>query len=151
VHAVLTLRTIQFQDSPDPAKRPATTRTVLSAKVYKGSPIPFLEKLNQDFHYEYVLKGHRLIHNDIIITLFQIFKLHSLHEIKDGIEPIDLSGGWILQAVVLVENPQEQPLALQALEELKQLKVDLMQNLGLELEVADRILLDTRTRALAQP
>lgn len=68
-------RTIQFQDTPDAAKRPTTSRTVLTAPVYDGNPITFYDKLNQEFHYEYILKGHRLIHNDIIITLFQIFKV----------------------------------------------------------------------------
>ena len=144
-------RSIQFQDSPDAAKRPTTTRTVLTAPVHHGNPISFLDKLNQEFHYEYVLKGHRLIHNDIIITLFQIFKPHTQHEIKDGIDPIDPSSGWILQAIVYVDNPTEQALVAQALEELKQLKSDLSSNLGLELEVVDRMLLDTRTRTPGQP
>lgn len=73
-------RMIQFQDTPDAAKRPATARTVLNAQVHRGDPIAFLDKLNHEFHYEYILKGHRLIHNDIIITLFQIFKvLHDNH------------------------------------------------------------------------
>ena len=50
-----------------------------------------------------------------------------------------------------MENATEQSLVLQALEELKQLKTDLSQALGLELEVVDRMLLDTRTRAPGQP
>ena len=50
-----------------------------------------------------------------------------------------------------MENATEQSLVLQALEELKQLKTDLSQTLGLELEVVDRMLLDTRTRAPGQP
>ena len=40
---------------------------------------------------------------------------------------------------------------MQAAEELKQLKADLSQNLGVELEVVDRMLLDTRTRIPGQP
>jgi mediator of RNA polymerase II transcription subunit 18 len=144
-------RSVQFQDTPDAAKRPTTTRTVLTAQVYSGNPIAFLDKLNHEFHYEYILKGHRLIHNDIIITLFQIFKPHTQHDIKDGLDPIDPSSGWILQAVVNAENGTEQVLVAQALEQLKSLKTDLSQNLGLELEVVDRMLLDTRTRAPGQP
>ena len=66
-------------------------------------------------------------------------------------EAIDPSSGWILQAAVNVENATEQPLVGQALEELKRLKTDLSQSLGLELEVVDRMLLDTRTRAPGQP
>lgn len=66
-------------------------------------------------------------------------------------EAIDPSSGWILQAAVNVENATEQSLVTQALEELKQLKTDLSQSLGLELEVVDRMLLDTRTRAPGQP
>src|SRR5947199_10831044 len=68
-------RSIQYQDTPDAAKRPTTTRAVLTAPVYHGKPIQFFDKLNHEFHYEYILKGHRLIHNDIIITLFKIFKI----------------------------------------------------------------------------
>jgi mediator of RNA polymerase II transcription subunit 18, fungi type len=92
-----------------------------------------------------------LIHNDIIITLFQIFKPHTQHDIKDGLDPIDPSSGWILQAVVNVETATEQVLVTQALEQLKSLKTDLSQNVGLELEVVDKMLLDTRTRAPGQP
>jgi len=68
---------IQFQDTPDAAKRSTTTRTVLTAQVLNGNPLAFLDKLNQEYHYEYVLKGHRLIHNNIIITVFQIFKVEN--------------------------------------------------------------------------
>jgi hypothetical protein len=50
-------------------------RTVLTAQVYTGNPMTFLDKLNQEFHYEYILQGHRLIHNNVILTLFQIFKV----------------------------------------------------------------------------
>jgi len=143
--------TIQFQDTPDAAKRPTTTRTVLAAQVLNGNPLAFLGKLNQEYHYEYILKGHRLIHNNIIMTLFQIFKPNTVHEIKDGISAIDPSGGWILQAVVNVESSTEQQLVVQGVEELKTLKADLSQNLGLDLEVVDRMLLDTRTRAPGEP
>ena len=69
-------REIQFQDTPDAAKRPTTMRTVLTAQVYSGNPMTFLDKLNQEFHYEYILRGHRLIYNNVILTLFQIFKVH---------------------------------------------------------------------------
>jgi hypothetical protein len=74
-----------------------------------------------------------------------------LHEIKNGIDAIDPSSGWILQAVVNVENVTEQSLVAQALDEMKQLRLDLAQNLGVELEVVDRMLLDTRTRVPGQP
>ena len=66
---------IQFQDIPDATRRPTTARTVLAAPVLKGNIVSFIDKLNQEFHYEYVLKGHRLIYNNIIITIFQIFKV----------------------------------------------------------------------------
>jgi Med18 protein len=69
------VRTIQFQDTPEAAKRPTTARTVLAAQVLNGNPLAFLEKLNQEYHYEYILKGHRLVHNNIIMTVFQIFKV----------------------------------------------------------------------------
>lgn len=74
-----------------------------------------------------------------------------MHEIKDGISAIDPSGAWILQAVVNVESSTEQQLVSQGVEELKTLKADLSQNLGLDLEVVDRMLLDTRTRAPGEP
>jgi len=67
------------------------------------------------------------------------------------VDSIDPSSGWVLQAAVTVENPAEQPLVAQALDELKQLKADVSQNLGIDLEVVDRMLLDTRTRVPGQP
>jgi hypothetical protein len=73
-----------------------------------------------------------------------------MHEVKDGIDAIDPSSGWILQAVVNVENVTEQSLVGQALEEMKSLRLDLAQNLGVDLEVVDRMLLDTRTRVPGQ-
>ena len=69
-------REVRFQDAPDAApKRPTTARTVLTARVYQGDPLVFLDKLNYEFHYEYILKGHRLIYSNVIITIFQIFKV----------------------------------------------------------------------------
>ena len=50
-----------------------------------------------------------------------------------------------------MESATEQSLVAQATEELKQLKADLNQNLGIDLEVVDRVLLDTRTRQPGQP
>ena len=73
------------------------------------------------------------------------------HTIEDGLIPIDPSGDWILQAIVNVESSTEQVLVQQAIEELKAFKTDLSQNVGIELEVVDRMLLDTRTRAPGQP
>jgi Med18 protein len=78
VHAKLMraeYRSIQVHDTPDAAKRPTTARTVFTAPVYKGDIFFFIDKINQEFHYEYVIKGHRLIHNNTIITIFQIFKV----------------------------------------------------------------------------
>jgi Med18 protein len=72
------------------------------------------------------------------------------HQIKDGVVPIDSSSGWVLQAVVNVESTTEQTLVTQAVDELKQLKADLSQNLGTDLEVVDKTLLDTRTRPPGQ-
>jgi hypothetical protein len=77
-HVLIVSREIQFQDTPDAAKRPTTMRTVLTAQVYTGNPMTFLDKLNQEFHYEYILRGHRLIYNNVILTLFQIFKVRRL-------------------------------------------------------------------------
>ena len=53
--------------------------------------------------------------------------------------------------MVNVESATEQQLVTQAIDELKQLKTDLAQNLGVELEVVDRMFLDTQTRASDQP
>ena len=78
-HVLIVSREIQFQDTPDAAKRPTTMRTVLTAQVYSGNPMTFLDKLNQEFHYEYILRGHRLIYNNVILTLFQIFKVRFVH------------------------------------------------------------------------
>ncbi|KAF3936667.1 hypothetical protein ABW19_dt0209596 [Dactylella cylindrospora] len=138
---------IRFADLPEvPGKRPVTSRMIYHAAVNEGDALSFVDSLGYSLISEYVVSGSYFVHHNAHITLTRIilppqplmpFPLGSC-------QPIDPADSYILQASIKVHNANEQDTMARGVEELKTLKSELKG--VVDLEVGDRLSLDTRVR-----
>lgn len=103
---------------------------------------------------EYLVEGDMFIHNDILIFLHRVLcyptgseesheprrQLPALHEM----EPLDKSGGYVLQAAITVQDGGNQEAMRTASQHLFGLREQLRS--AVRLEQADRLSLDTRAK-----
>jgi mediator of RNA polymerase II transcription subunit 18, fungi type len=146
--------TLEFRDLPEvPGRRPVTTRLMASIPITSGSPLGFVEALGYRYTSSYVLRGHRLVHNNIIIQLQRIFRASP----SPGAAPtspslpssayvdlLDSSGVYLLQAAIRVQDGSKPELIAAAMSELMAFR-DAMRGV-VDLEIGDRLALDTRVR-----
>ncbi|MCJ1389348.1 Mediator of RNA polymerase II transcription subunit 18 [Xylographa bjoerkii] len=154
---------IEFRDLPDvPGRRPVTSRLMASVPVTGGDPFHVMNSLGYNYVSEYLIQGHQLIHNNIIILLQRPFTVPSESgtELSNGLppgptpmkqlpslgklKPLDPSGTFSLQASVRVQDgtkPESMSLAMAELTGFR----DLMRGI-VNMEVGDRLALDTRSR-----
>lgn len=121
---------------------------------------------------EYILDGHRLIHNNVVLLLHRLLKLPAPDpanlsdqmSTSDGdarmptkasaprstipplnsMQPIDSSGSYVLQASVRVMDGTKPELVTSATKELLAVQAELKGVVGLR--VVDRLALDTRVK-----
>ncbi|QSL65015.1 hypothetical protein MERGE_002319 [Pneumocystis wakefieldiae] len=113
---------ISLIDAPDMGiKRPVTSRLYLQSRVLSGNVFEFLEELDYVFHFEYVIQGVQFVYGNCILILFQTLRPLKKHLLEDLVQ-VDLSGVWILQASVYIEDASDQALMTQATDELAQIR-----------------------------
>jgi mediator of RNA polymerase II transcription subunit 18 len=129
--------------------------------VNERSAVPEdLARLNNSdlykYAYQYVLRGHRFIHGNIIVRLYRFYyspkKASGLEKpiddappsTMDDLSPIDLSGAWIVDATVRVEDSANAELTEQAKRELERFRGAM--NGAVDFRAPDRLALDTRVR-----
>ena len=118
---------------------------------------------------EYILEGSRVIHNNVVILLHRTMRFSSPSHDRDqnpstpdqarasttlgpqrhlprhnSLIPLDQSGMYTLQASIRVQDGSKPESMTLAINELKALK-DMMKGV-VDLEVGDRLALDTRVR-----
>ncbi|EWC45831.1 hypothetical protein DRE_04838 [Drechslerella stenobrocha 248] len=139
--------TIRFSDLPEVnSKRPVTSRMIHHAAVSEGDALSFVESLGYTFLSEYILAGHYFVSHHIYITLAKIMLPHQPFTPLpvSGLQPLDPVDSYILQASIKVFSANEQETMNKGVEALKTLKNELK---GIvDLEVGDRLSLDTRVR-----
>ena len=98
----------------------------------------------------YTISGHRFTHHSIFLILYRIFLPASMDEndsASDGppqARLLDPSGTYILQASVRVQDGSKVETMTKGVNELLSLKETLKG--VVELEIGDRLALDTRVR-----
>lgn len=113
---------------------------------------------------EYMLEGHRIIHNNIILLLYRLLRppkegMDGFNTSAGGTEnesmlnsmpdhgswaPFDPSGSYILQASIRVQDgskPESITLGITELQAFKEMMKGVV-----DLEVGDRLAMDTRVR-----
>jgi len=146
---------LRFNDLPEvTGRRPVTSRLISSIDIVEGDALDFMNALGYNYVSEYVLEGHRVIHNNIVLLLHRILRFtaspgHQGVPLKQlppcaTLKPLDPSGAYLLQASVRVQDGSKPEGMTLAINELKTFK-DLMKGV-VDLEVGDRLSLDTRVR-----
>lgn len=112
--------------------------------------------LTKRFRYvtEYIVEGHRLIHENVIMFLHRILRYpeeptpgsnaRTSTPDLDILRPLDESGSYLLQASVRVEDGSKPNNLNRGQSELLRFK-DMMKG-SVDLRVVDRLSLDTRCR-----
>ncbi|OCK77415.1 hypothetical protein K432DRAFT_358638 [Lepidopterella palustris CBS 459.81] len=151
--------TFQFHDVPDTGDRGVTVRMTSSTDIVEGDPHAYMVAFGNNYVSEYYLEGHRFVNQNVVILLHRILQEPGPRPIQtspqkslptfNSLKPLDPSGGYVLQASILVQDLGKPAILDQGVEELKRFK-DLMKGC-VELDVPDRLLLDTRVKYQANP
>ncbi|KAI9852880.1 MAG: Mediator of RNA polymerase II transcription subunit 18 [Thelocarpon superellum] len=157
--------TLRFNDLPEVAgRRPVTSRAISGVEIVDGDGMGFMDAFGYDYLSEYVLEGHRLIYNNIVLLLHRVMLLpmsgtaSSADSTSAGpssgparhlpnfqsLEALDPTGTYLLQASLRVQDGSKPEAMTLGINELKAFK-DMMKGV-VDLEVGDRLALDTRMR-----
>ncbi|RPA95588.1 hypothetical protein L873DRAFT_1745126 [Choiromyces venosus 120613-1] len=148
----------RLEDIPEVTRKPVTSRNVLGAGFGEGDALALVDSLGYMLQTAYFMTVSTLIHNNIIITLSQVLLPPPAPASADpvpgqqygnpyptsGLQPLDPARSWVLKAAVRVQSHQDVESINTGVNELKGFK-ELMRGMC-DLEVAERLALDTRVR-----
>ncbi|SLM40398.1 Mediator complex, subunit Med18, metazoa/fungi [Lasallia pustulata] len=144
---------LQFRDLPEAGRRPVTSRLMADIAIISGNTLLFMEALGYQYTTEYILSGSQFIHGNLILLLHHHLRVPtSASSVSprghvpaiSALQPLDPSGTYLLQASIRVQDGNKPESMSIGINELKAFK-DLMKGV-LEMEVGDRLALDTRAR-----
>lgn len=101
---------------------------------------------------ELVSEGHRLIHKNVILTLFRLVRVSDEAvtapaeklPLVESLKPLDPSGAFVLEARIRIDDRTKPTLVSQATDDLNKFK-NLMRG-SVDMRAPDRLALDTRVR-----
>ncbi len=101
---------------------------------------------------EYVLQGHRVVHNNVILSLHRLLRFPPSDEGRprselislDSLGLLDDSGAYMLQASIRLHDGGNPEIIALGVKELNALKAELKG--VVELKLVDRLSLDTRAK-----
>lgn len=142
---------LQFRDLPEvPRQRAVTSRFIADIPVTSGDPMEFMKALDYSHVSTYTISGHRFTHNSASLVLYRVtlpaaaVKTDSASGGPSQTRLLDPSGTYILQVSVRVQDGSKVETMTKGVNELLGLKETLKG--VVELEIGDRLALDTRVR-----
>lgn len=101
---------------------------------------------------EFFIEGHRFVHKDMVLTLFRVLRASDVPQQSpltalptlDSLKPLDVSGAFVLEACVRIDDRTKPNLVSTASDELSAFR-DLMKG-SVDMKVPERLALDTRVR-----
>jgi mediator of RNA polymerase II transcription subunit 18 len=101
---------------------------------------------------EFFVEGHRFVHKNMVLTLFRLLRAGDMPQqapltVLPGLEalkPLDVSGAFVLEACVRIDDRTKPNLVSAASDELGAFR-DLMKG-SVDMKVPERLALDTRVR-----
>ncbi|KAF2184428.1 hypothetical protein K469DRAFT_709167 [Zopfia rhizophila CBS 207.26] len=144
----------QFHDVPDTSDRGVLVRMSITTDIMSGDPHAYMIEGGNQFVSEYYQEGHRFVHENIVILLHRVLQELGVRPLETppkpilpafaALQPLDPSGGYILQAMIRVLDLNNPTILDAGVEELKRFKAQIKG--CVELDVPDRLLLDTRVK-----
>lgn len=142
---------LQFRDLPEVARqRTVTSRLIADVRITSGDPMEFMKALDYSHVSTYTISGHRFTHHSASLLLYRVtlpadaLKTDSTSGGLPQARLLDPSGTYILQASVRVQDGSKVETMTKGVNELLSLKETLKG--VVELEIGDRLALDTRVR-----
>lgn len=142
---------LQFKDLPEVARqRAVTSRLVAEIPITSGDPVEFMKALDYSHVSTYTISGHRFTHHSASLLLYRVTLPANMvgnGSTSGGLHQarlLDPSGTYILQASVRVQDGSKVETMTKGVNELLGLKETLKG--VVELEIGDRLALDTRVR-----
>ncbi|KAF2467057.1 uncharacterized protein BDR25DRAFT_72797 [Lindgomyces ingoldianus] len=146
--------TFQFHETPDTGDRGVLVRLANSTDILAGDPHSYMVNVGNQFVSEYYLEGHRFVHDNIVILLHRVLHEPGARSLEnspkmalpnfDALKPFDPSGAYVLEAKIRVHDLNNPSVLDAGIEELKRFKSQMKG--CVELEVPERLLLDTRVK-----
>jgi mediator of RNA polymerase II transcription subunit 18 len=101
---------------------------------------------------EFFVEGHRFVHKNMVLTLFRLLRTGDMPQQAplttlpslDSLKPLDVSGAFVLEACVRIDDRTKPNLVSTASDELGAFR-DLMKG-SVDMKVPERLSLDTRVR-----
>ncbi|KAF8472151.1 mediator complex, subunit Med18 [Kalaharituber pfeilii] len=148
--------TMQFLDFPEAMRtRPVTTRNMYLAEIGDGNALAFMDDLGYTHAAEYVTSGYNLYHQNLIISLTQTLLPTIPHHPlpRESLKNLDPAQAWVCEVSVRVSqagsaagsNKEQVEVMNMGVAELKKFQ-ELVRGVGVELEMGERLALDTRVR-----
>lgn len=101
---------------------------------------------------EFFIEGHRFVHKNMVLTLFRLLRAGDMPQQNpltalptlESLKPLDVSGAFVLEACVRIDDRTKPNLVSTASDELGAFR-DLMKG-SIDMKVPERLSLDTRVR-----
>ncbi|KAJ3136943.1 hypothetical protein HDU90_002509 [Geranomyces variabilis] len=84
-------------EPPKPGDRNRVTQRVMYESVIEGDALRYVEMLGYTFSFELVRKGYRFAYNNLLIEIFQPFKLETRHKVTTATLLDSEDNAWIVQ------------------------------------------------------
>ncbi|KAI4742427.1 hypothetical protein E4T50_07172 [Aureobasidium sp. EXF-12298] len=143
---------IKTQETPEPETKTLVLRQATDMAIDKDQLRKFLDPANNGFVSEFFIEGHRFVHKDMVLTLFRVLRSSDVPQQSpltalptlDSLKPLDVSGAFVLEACVRIDDRTKPNLVSTASDELSAFR-DLMKG-SVDMKVPERLALDTRVR-----
>ncbi|KAH0372276.1 hypothetical protein KCU65_g1327, partial [Aureobasidium melanogenum] len=143
---------IKTQETPEPETKTLVLRQATDTAIDKHQLRKFLDPANNEFVSEFFIEGHRFVHKNLVLTLFRVLRASDVPQQSplsaiptlDSLKPLDVSGAFVLEACVRVDDRTKPNLVSTASDELGAFR-DLMKG-SVDMKMPERLSLDTRVR-----
>ncbi|GAB7348237.1 hypothetical protein MBLNU459_g6231t2 [Dothideomycetes sp. NU459] len=144
--------TIRVQEIPEPEVKAFVLRPVSEAVMNSDDLSKLLNPSDYNYVTEFLTEGHRLVHKNIVLSLFRILRISNEQQTVpaeslpslSSLTPLDASGAFVLEARIRIEDRTKPSLISAATDELGVFR-DLMKG-SIDMRAPDRLALDTRVR-----
>ncbi|THY26812.1 hypothetical protein D6D01_04334 [Aureobasidium pullulans] len=143
---------IKTQETPEPETKTLVLRQATEAVFDNEQLRTFLDPVNNGFVSEFLVEGHRFVHKNTVLTLFRVLRASDMPQqapltslpALESLKPLDISGAFVLEACVRIDDRTKPDLVSTASDELNAFR-DMMKG-SVEMKVPERLSLDTRVR-----
>ncbi|KAL5120564.1 hypothetical protein ACEQ8H_001583 [Pleosporales sp. CAS-2024a] len=145
----------RWEDQPDTGDRGVSIRFTNTIELLSGDPHAHMVATGPNRYVtEYFVQGHRFVHGNVIVFLHRVLHEPGVRSLQQkpktklpdfaALQLLDMSGAYILEAKVRVQDFKDAATLESGVNELKEFQKQMMG--CVELSLPDRLSLDTRVK-----